>query len=84
MRMKKARMDGLYLLLLGSAVFLLLGTALESVSPVSMIDFKVVRPGIINYESMHLSPERSNACEALLKSHGYRIIKGFADVIAYL
>jgi hypothetical protein len=42
MRMKKARIDGLYLLLLGSAVFLFLGTALESVSPVSMIDFKVV------------------------------------------
>ena len=40
--MRKARMDGLYLLLLGSAVFLFLGTALESVSPVSMIDFKVV------------------------------------------
>jgi hypothetical protein len=40
MRMKKARMDGLYLLLLGSAVFLLLGTALESVSPVALIDFK--------------------------------------------
>ena len=35
-------MDGLYLLLLGSAVFLFLGAALESVSPVSMIDFKVV------------------------------------------
>ena len=40
--MNKARMDGLYLLLLGSAIFLFLGTALESVSPVSMIDFKVV------------------------------------------
>ena len=40
--MKKARMDGLYLLLLGSVVFLFLGTALESVTPVSMIDFKVV------------------------------------------
>jgi len=40
--MKNARKDGLYLLLLGSAVFLFLGTALESVSPVSMIDFKVV------------------------------------------
>ncbi len=40
--MKKARKDGLYLLLLGSAVFLFLGTALESVSPSSMSDFKVV------------------------------------------
>lgn len=32
----------MYLLLLGSAVFLLLGTALESASSVSMTDFKVV------------------------------------------
>ena len=40
--MNKARKDGLNLLLLGSAVFLFLGTALESVSPVAMIDFKVV------------------------------------------
>ena len=40
MSMRKARMDGLYLLLLGSAVFLLLGTALESVSPFALIDFK--------------------------------------------
>ncbi len=38
--MKKARMDGLYLLLMGSAVFLFLGAALESVSPVAQIDFK--------------------------------------------
>ncbi len=40
--MRKARMDGLYLLLLGSAVFLFLGSALENVSPSSMSDFKVV------------------------------------------
>jgi hypothetical protein len=38
--MKKARMDGLYLLLLGSAILLCLGTALESASPAAMIDFK--------------------------------------------
>jgi hypothetical protein len=38
--MRKPRMDGLYLLLLGSAVFFFLGTALESVSPVALIDFK--------------------------------------------
>jgi hypothetical protein len=40
--MTNARRDGLYLLLLGSIVFLLLGTALESISHSPMIDFKVV------------------------------------------
>ncbi len=40
--MTGARRDGLYLLLLGSIVFALLGSALESASPVSMVDFKVV------------------------------------------
>jgi hypothetical protein len=40
--MKKARMDGLYLLLMGSMVFLFLGMALESVSSAAMTDFKVV------------------------------------------
>lgn len=36
----KARLDGVYLLLLGSVVFLLLGVALESIVPDSMTDFK--------------------------------------------
>jgi hypothetical protein len=39
--MTKARLDGLYLMLVGCAVFLLLGLTLESTSPESMIDFKV-------------------------------------------
>ncbi len=38
--MKKARMDGLYLLLLGCAVFLLLGAIIERNSPHAMNDFK--------------------------------------------
>jgi hypothetical protein len=40
--MTRARLDGLRLLLLGSLLFILLGTFLESVSPVSMMDFKAV------------------------------------------
>jgi uncharacterized membrane protein (UPF0136 family) len=40
--MTRKRLDGLYLLLLGSAAFLLLGAALENASPVAMVDFKVV------------------------------------------
>ncbi len=38
--MTKARLDGLYLLLLGSVVFVLLGTVLASTSPVTMADFR--------------------------------------------
>jgi len=38
--MTRARLDGLYLLLLGSAVFALLGVALENASPVAMVDFR--------------------------------------------
>jgi hypothetical protein len=40
--MNKARRDGLYLLLLGSLVFLLFGVAFESLSPVGMVDFGVL------------------------------------------
>lgn len=40
--MYKARRDGLYLLLLGSLVFLLFGVAFESLSPVGMVDFGVL------------------------------------------
>jgi hypothetical protein len=39
--MTRARLDGLYLLLLGNAVFLLLGGALESTSHVATVDFRM-------------------------------------------
>lgn len=38
--MTKARLDGLYLLLLGSAVFLLFGVALENSAPAPLADFR--------------------------------------------
>jgi uncharacterized membrane protein (UPF0136 family) len=38
--MNRARRDGLYLLLLGSLVFLLLGAALENAAPAALADFK--------------------------------------------
>jgi hypothetical protein len=38
----KARLDGLYLMLLGSAVFLSLGALLASTSPIKMVDFRVL------------------------------------------
>jgi hypothetical protein len=40
--MTKARLDGLYLLLLGSVAFLLLGTAVATTSSVEMVDFRVL------------------------------------------
>ena len=40
--MTKARRDGLYFLLLGVAVFVLLGIALESSFPNTMVDFRVL------------------------------------------
>jgi hypothetical protein len=40
--MIKARKDGLLFLLLGCAIFLLMGTALEMAAPVSTVDFRIV------------------------------------------
>ena len=40
--MTKARTDGLYLMILGTAVFLLLGFALENAAPVSTADFRLM------------------------------------------
>ena len=56
--MTKARLDALYLLLLGSAVFLLLGAALEYSSPVSMADFKAVYYGA-RCMIQHVDPYRA-------------------------
>jgi len=44
-RMKKERVDGLYLLILGSVVFLLLGGVLENVAPAPMSDFNAIYYG---------------------------------------
>ena len=40
LKMTKARLDGLYPVLLGSMVFLLLGIALEQAAPVPLVDFR--------------------------------------------
>jgi uncharacterized membrane protein (UPF0136 family) len=40
--MTRARLDGLYLLLIGCAVFILLGAALETGAPAPMLDFRAV------------------------------------------
>ncbi len=44
-KMTKERLDGIYLLLLGSLVFLLLGGALENNAPAPMSDFKAIYYG---------------------------------------
>jgi hypothetical protein len=43
--MNKARQDGLYLLLMGAVVFLLIGIAMENASATSLLDFKAVYYG---------------------------------------
>ena len=40
--MTKARLDGLYMLLLGSVAFLLLGIAMESAAKSPLADFKAL------------------------------------------
>jgi hypothetical protein len=40
--MTKPRADGLYLVLLGSAIFILVGFGLENAAPVSSVDFRVM------------------------------------------
>jgi len=40
--MTKARMDGLYLVLLGAVIFLLAGFALENAAPISSADYRVM------------------------------------------
>ncbi len=45
MTMKRARIHGLLLFLVGSSVFVWLGTFLERITPVSMVDFKTVYCG---------------------------------------
>jgi hypothetical protein len=67
--MTKSRRDGLYLLLIGSAIFILLGAALEHSSPFAMMDFKVV------YWSsrcliQHCDPYREAELRSVIQSEG--------------
>ena len=67
--MTKARMDGLYLMMMGCAVFLLLGTALEHVLDSGMGDFKAVY-----YSSRclleHSDPYKPGAMERVFLADG--------------
>lgn len=51
---------------------------------IKMIDFNLVKPKLIKFESVHLSSEKKLSTLALLKSQGYKIIDERRDMIALL
>jgi hypothetical protein len=72
--MTRARMDGLYLVVLGIAVFILIGTALENAAPVPTVDFRVV------YYSArcllgHRDPYKESDLEQTYRSEGGETVK---------
>jgi len=50
---------------------------------IKMIDIKDVRPGLILFEYKHLNKTDLVACEALLKSRGYKLLKTQSDILAF-
>jgi FkbM family methyltransferase len=48
------------------------------------IPFDVLRPKMILYEHVHLSADDQYACQNLLQSNGYRLLKTTYDTFAYL
>lgn len=51
---------------------------------IKRLNFARLKPRILHYEHMHLSPADREACVNLLVSQGYRIATGFADTTAVL
>ena len=51
---------------------------------IKMIDFGQVKPKLIKFESIHLSPEKKLSTVRLLKSNGYKIIDERRDMIALI
>jgi FkbM family methyltransferase len=50
---------------------------------IKTIPFSEIKPQMILYENKHLSQSDKAACKELLKSHGYKLIKG-KDTFAYV
>jgi FkbM family methyltransferase len=50
---------------------------------VRMFDFERWRPSIVNFESVHLSPEDRDGAMRLLIGHGYRVATTDVDTLAY-
>lgn len=48
------------------------------------VDFERFRPAIVRYEHMHLSQAEQEATLRRLRSHGYFIVIGFTETLAYL
>ncbi len=67
--MQRRRMDGLYLVLLGCAVFLLIGIALEKASPAADADFKLM---YFSARCMleHQDPYQESALKAMYSAEG--------------
>lgn len=51
---------------------------------IKMIDFSLVKPKIIKFESIHLQSAQKAELYRLLANHGYKLIKESMDTIAYL
>ena len=50
----------------------------------AQVDFERFRPKIVRYEHMHLSQEEQEATIRLLRGHGYLVVIGFTETLAYL
>lgn len=51
---------------------------------IKMIDFDIIKPSIISFESAFLSIPERHACNRLLSSHGYRLATFHVDTVAVL
>lgn len=49
---------------------------------IKMIDFSLVRPSVIKFETVHLSETKKKNIVQLLKSNGYRIVDERRDMVA--
>lgn len=48
---------------------------------IKMIDFYIIKPNVIKYESVNLNNEDQNALEVLLREQGYFTFKEFGDTV---
>lgn len=48
-----------------------------------MIDFDVIKPSVINYETSNLTRAEKNASVRFLVEHGYRMTVADSDTTAY-
>ncbi len=51
---------------------------------IKMIDFSLIKPKIIKFETVHMQNANKTKCHSLLISHGYKLLKESRDTIAYL